>query len=72
MFNNFDTSQLSLIEPLRTLRIIHYSAWLARRWQDPAFLLAFPWFNTTQYWMEQVEILQQQLHELEQPPLVVY
>ena len=72
MFNNFDTSQLSLIEPLRTLRIIHYSAWLARRWQDPAFLLAFPWFNTTQYWMEQVEILQQQLHELEQPPLVIY
>ena len=42
----FDARELHLIEALRTLRIMHYAAWLARRWQDPAFKIAFPWFNS--------------------------
>jgi Ser/Thr protein kinase RdoA (MazF antagonist) len=46
----FDRNELALIEPLRTLRLIHYSAWLARRWDDPAFPRAFPWFGTSDYW----------------------
>lgn len=51
-FHNFDYRERHLIEPLRTLRLIHYSAWLARRWLDPAFPRSFPWFNTPRYWEE--------------------
>ena len=60
-FMDFDDRELSLIEPLRSLRIIHYSAWLARRWSDPAFPAAFPWFGTSAYWSEQITQLQDQL-----------
>ena len=52
--------ELTLIEPLRTLRMLHHSAWLARRWADPAFPAAFPWFGTEAYWLQQVELLNQQ------------
>lgn len=59
-FHEFDFKELHLIEALRTLRMISYSTWLAKRWQDPAFIINFPWFNTLAYWREQVENLQQQ------------
>lgn len=67
----FDRAELSLVEPLRTLRLIHYSAWLARRWDDPAFPIAFPWFGTPDYWRDQVVMLQDQLEQMQEPPLVV-
>jgi Ser/Thr protein kinase RdoA (MazF antagonist) len=57
----FDQSTLQLIEPLRALRFIHYSAWIARRWSDPAFPAAFPQFGSHRYWQEQVQDLEQQL-----------
>ncbi|WP_456405334.1 serine/threonine protein kinase [Thiolapillus sp.] len=72
LFHDFDTRELALIEPLRTLRLIHYSTWLARRWDDPAFPKAFPWFNTGAYWQEQLTILEQQKELLDQPPLMVF
>jgi Ser/Thr protein kinase RdoA (MazF antagonist) len=66
----FDRTELALIEPLRTLRLIHYSAWLARRWDDPAFPRAFPWFGTPDYWRDQVVMLRDQLEAMEERPLV--
>jgi len=71
-FRELDSREIVLIEPLRTLRMLHYAAWLARRWDDPAFPAAFPWFNTPQYWQDQIAQLEQQLLMLEQPPLPVY
>jgi Ser/Thr protein kinase RdoA (MazF antagonist) len=70
-FRDFDTRELRLIEPLRTLRIIHYAAWLARRWEDPAFPQAFPWFNTPRYWEEHVLALREQAASMVEPPLTV-
>ena len=64
-FCEFDRSELRLIEPLRTLRMIHYSAWLARRWHDPAFPQAFPWFAEPRYWEEHFRSLQDQLATME-------
>ncbi len=69
-FYDFNRRELALIESLRTLRLLHYSAWLARRWSDPAFTLAFPWFNTVNYWEEQVLTLREQQLRIEQPPLL--
>jgi Ser/Thr protein kinase RdoA (MazF antagonist) len=66
----FDRRELALIEPLRTLRLIHYSAWLARRWDDPAFPQAFPWFGTPDYWRDQVLMLKEQGEAMAEPPLV--
>ena len=60
----FDRRELALIEPLRTLRMIHHSAWLAKRWGDPAFPLAFPWFGTPNYWHDQVAKLNEQLEAM--------
>jgi Ser/Thr protein kinase RdoA (MazF antagonist) len=60
----FDDRELRLIEPLRTLRMIHHSAWLARRWGDPAFPLAFPWFGTPNYWSDQVVKLREQVEAM--------
>lgn len=68
-FQDFNPRELHLVEALRTLRLIHYSAWLARRWDDPAFTLNFPWFNTPHYWQEQVVILQEQFRRFDEPPL---
>ena len=67
---DFDRAELALVEPLRTLRLIHYSAWLARRWDDPAFPRAFPWFGSSDYWRGQVQMLEEQLEAMEEPPLV--
>ena len=68
-FAGFDARELYLLEPLRTLRMLHYSAWLARRWEDPAFPRNFPWFNTQRYWEEQTLALREQAALLNEPPL---
>ncbi|AMN47427.1 serine/threonine protein kinase [Steroidobacter denitrificans] len=68
-FAPFDYRETGLIESLRTLRMIHYSAWLARRWSDPAFPAAFPWFIEPRYWEEQVLALREQLGALAEGPL---
>ena len=60
-FRDFDPSTLRLIEPLRALRLIHFSAWIAKRWHDPAFPRVFPDFGTERYWFEQTTNLQEQL-----------
>ena len=65
-FREFDDRQLKLVEPLRAMRMLHYSAWLARRWQDPSFQRNFPWFNSNRYWEEQVLALKEQFAELNQ------
>jgi Ser/Thr protein kinase RdoA (MazF antagonist) len=72
MFRPLNPREVALIEPLRTLRMIRYAAWLARRWDDPAFPNAFPWFNTTQYWQEHLTQLEQQIEALARPPLPLY
>ena len=71
-FREFDYRELRLIEPLRTLRIIHHTAWIARRWEDPAFPKAFPWFQTNKYWEEHVLALKEQLAALDEAPLAVF
>ncbi|RZI43368.1 serine/threonine protein kinase [Herbaspirillum sp. HC18] len=68
-FCEFDARELHLIEALRTLRLIHYSAWLARRWDDPAFPAAFPWFNTQRYWQDRILELREQVALMDEPPL---
>jgi len=68
---DFDRRELALIEPLRTLRLIHYSAWLAKRWADPIFAINFPWFGSSDYWQGQVQMLQEQIEAMQEPPLVV-
>lgn len=68
-FFEFDYRQLYLIEALRTLRLIHYSAWLAQRWRDPAFPAAFPWFGTEQYWQNRILELREQIALMDEPPL---
>jgi Ser/Thr protein kinase RdoA (MazF antagonist) len=68
-FRDFDLRELALIEPLRTLRMIHHSAWLAERWNDPAFPPAFPWFGTPGYWGQQTTQLREQIEAMDEPPL---
>lgn len=68
-FHDFDPRELHLVEALRTLRLIHYAAWLARRWNDPAFAAAFPWFNTQRYWEERVLELREQIALMDEAPL---
>ena len=68
-FYDFDERELHLIEALRTLRLIHYAAWLAQRWDDPAFKLAFPWFNTQRYWQDRILELREQVALMDEPPL---
>ncbi|WP_019603878.1 serine/threonine protein kinase [Teredinibacter turnerae] len=70
-FCEFDSRELALVETLRTLRLMNYAAWLARRWQDPAFPMAFPWFNTERYWAEHILELREQLAALGEPPLEI-
>ena len=71
-FRDFDLRELALIEPLRTLRLMHHSAWLAQRWDDPAFPRNFPWFNTESYWREHVVQLTEQLRAMDEEPLQLY
>ena len=70
-FTPFDRSELALIAPLRALRMIHYSAWLARRWDDPAFPKAFPWFAEPRYWEEHYRALTEQLDAVQGPVLAL-
>jgi Ser/Thr protein kinase RdoA (MazF antagonist) len=69
-FFDFNDRELHLLEALRTLRLIHYSAWLARRWNDPAFPAAFPWFNTQRYWQDRILELKEQVALMDEQPLV--
>lgn len=68
-FHDFAPRELHLVEALRTLRLIHYSAWIARRWDDPAFPAAFPWFNTQRYWQDRVLELREQIALMDEAPL---
>jgi Ser/Thr protein kinase RdoA (MazF antagonist) len=70
-FFDFDPRELHLVEALRTLRLLHYSAWLAQRWDDPAFPAAFPWFNTQRYWQDRILELREQVALMDEPPLAV-
>ena len=68
-FMDFDWRELRLIEPLRTLRMLHHSAWIARRWRDPTFPINFPWFASPAYWADQCTRLAEQLEAMAEPPL---
>lgn len=68
-FMAFDPRELHLVEALRTLRLIHYSAWIARRWDDPAFPAAFPWFDEPRYWEERILELREQIALMDEEPL---
>ena len=68
-FCDFNPAELALIEALRTLRMIHYAGWLARRWHDPAFPASFPWFNTQRYWQDQILALREQCSAMDEPAL---
>jgi Ser/Thr protein kinase RdoA (MazF antagonist) len=70
-FCDFDSRELHLVEAMRTLRMIHHSGWLARRWDDPAFPASFPWFDTPRYWEEQILGLREQAALLDEPPLEI-
>jgi Ser/Thr protein kinase RdoA (MazF antagonist) len=63
--------ELNLLEPLRTLRLIHYSAWIGRRWDDPAFPAAFPWFNTQRFWQDKILELREQIALMQEEPLTI-
>jgi Ser/Thr protein kinase RdoA (MazF antagonist) len=71
LFREFDRRELVLIEALRTLRLVHYSAWLAQRWHDPIFPVNFPWFGSSDYWKGQVDMLQEQTEAMQESPLMV-
>jgi Ser/Thr protein kinase RdoA (MazF antagonist) len=68
-FAELDRRQLHLLEALRTLRLLHYSAWIARRWDDPAFPAAFPWFDTPRYWQDRILELREQIALMQEEPL---
>ncbi|SET21743.1 serine/threonine protein kinase [Thalassotalea agarivorans] len=70
-FCEFDSNELVLIESLRTMRMVNYMAWLCNRWQDPAFVQNFPWFNTEKYWEQQILSLKEQFAALQQPALTL-
>lgn len=69
-FAELDRRELHLVEALRTLRLVHYAAWIARRWHDPAFPAAFPWFNTQRYWQDRILELREQVAAMDEAPLV--
>jgi len=69
-FFDFNPVELHLLEALRTLRMIHYSAWLARRWNDPSFPINFPWFESVRYWEEQILSLKEQSALMDEGPLI--
>ena len=68
-FCDFDKRELKLIEPLRAMRMLHYNAWLSRRWEDPAFPMNFPWYAEEKYWEQQILAFKEQLAMLDEPPL---
>ncbi|MES9970637.1 MAG: serine/threonine protein kinase [Candidatus Thiodiazotropha sp.] len=70
-FYDFNPAELHLLEALRTLRLVHYAGWLGRRWYDPAFPRAFPWFDSMAFWEEHILTLREQLAKMDEPPIVV-
>jgi Ser/Thr protein kinase RdoA (MazF antagonist) len=70
-FMQLDRRELQLVESLRTLRLLNYSAWIARRWDDPAFPAAFPWFNTQRYWQDRILELREQIALMTEPALEI-
>jgi Ser/Thr protein kinase RdoA (MazF antagonist) len=68
-FFSFNPKELHLLEALRSLRLLHYSAWLAQRWADPAFKAAFPWFNTQRYWQDRILEMREQIALMDDAPL---
>lgn len=70
-FYHFDRRELNLIEALRTLRMLHHAAWLAKRWQDPAFPIAFPWFGEPRYWEDLILGLREQLGKMQEEPIQI-
>jgi Ser/Thr protein kinase RdoA (MazF antagonist) len=68
-FYEFNPSELQLLEALRTLRLVHYAGWLAKRWDDPAFPAAFPWFDSVRFWEEHILTLREQIAKMDEPPL---
>tara|TARA_B110000003_G_scaffold12145_1_gene12206 strand:- start:4957 stop:5955 length:999 start_codon:yes stop_codon:yes gene_type:complete len=68
-FRTFNYRELHLIEALRSLRILHYTSWIAKRWDDPAFKIAFPWFGTPRFWDDHILSLREQLSLTQEPPL---
>ena len=68
-FCDFDPRQIRWIEALRTLRLTNYAAWLASRWEDPAFPRSFTWFNTERYWADHILELREQMSALQEEPL---
>ncbi len=70
-FHDFHPAELHLVEALRSLRLLHYSAWLAQRWEDPAFKMAFPWFNTAHYWQNRILELREQCALMDEAPLQI-
>ena len=71
VFHPFDARETRLIEPLRALRMMHHAAWIGRRWNDPAFPVAFPDFGKTRYWSDHILTLKEQLAVLDEPPLAI-
>ena len=71
LFAPFDRRELHLIEALRAIRLLHYHAWIARRWHDPAFPAAFPWFDSPRHWEGVIVQLQEQLVAMREPTLVL-
>jgi Ser/Thr protein kinase RdoA (MazF antagonist) len=71
LFRDFDPRELHLVETLRTLRVLHFNAWVARRWSDPAFPRAFPWFEETRHWESVIAQLQEQLGAMQEPPELI-
>lgn len=71
-FNSFNLNELKCIESLRTMRLVYYTAWLAKRWEDPAFPKNFPWFNTQAYWQQHIREVEQQIDQVNEEPLNVY
>jgi Ser/Thr protein kinase RdoA (MazF antagonist) len=69
-FADFDFRELKLIEPLRSLRMLHHAAWVCHRWLDPAFPRAFPWFGEARYWEGYIGDLREQLAAIDEPPLL--
>jgi Ser/Thr protein kinase RdoA (MazF antagonist) len=70
LFGEFDYSELTLVEALRSLRILHHAAWIANRWGDPAFPRAFPWFSDARFWERHISDLFEQLSAMDDPPIL--
>jgi Ser/Thr protein kinase RdoA (MazF antagonist) len=70
VFAEFDYAELTLVEALRSLRILHYAAWIANRWGDPAFPRAFPWFSDARFWERHISDLFEQLSAMDDPPIL--